>query len=255
MRPEAFFGPAQWYIDSAMGMGYDWVQGFPTHSLTGWERGIGLYEAAWNPTSLLRGALHLHGAADEPSRVTDYIVSPSPRKCQQIEQVMARRGLVQVVHDFDGVANHVVEIKPSPGLTPERYPIECDRFRQWLCLDTYHIMDDVSPYEISQRPELAERPSPLVGKNKDWRPAVIMLAPYVQIIHVHPEDVDAFVANPFKTRTGEMVRTCLRFGGRQKKYALVAEYHPGKRVLNPAKSRETAQDVLLAMRQLTAPFT
>lgn len=255
LNPGIFFGQPQEYIDYAIGSNYKGVQAIPIWRLTGNEPGISLFEAAWNPISWwFQGLLRLPGASNEPSRVTDYIVSPSPRVCESIEEVMARRGLVQVVHNFDDVPNHVVEVKPTPGLTPDGYIRECHLLGQRLCLDTYHLMDRWHKHEIARRPELAERPSPLVGKNRDWRPAVITLAPDVRIIHVHPKNVDAFIADPERTRTGKMVQMCLRFGSRGE-LTLVAEYHPGwERVMNPAKSRATVRGMLRAMEQLTAPF-
>lgn len=255
LKPKNFFGPPQRHIESALKMGWDGVQVVPIHGLTGLESGIGLFEDAWNPVNNLgQVVLRLPGAGDEPSRVTDWVVSPSPEECAAITATMTRRGLVQVVHDFDGIPNHVVEVRLMIGMTPERYVLECQWFKQWLCLDTYHLMDGWQSHEIAQHPELEERPSPLVGRKKNWRLAVMQLAPWVQIIHVHPENVDDFIANPAGTRAGKIVETCLKFGGKDR-YTLVAEYDPGRgRILDPAKSQATARGMLRAMKQLTAPF-
>lgn len=254
--PGCCFSSPENLIDEALIMGYNGVQMFPVHGVTGKEAAVLMFEDAWNAVPSLWHALrHRTGAGGAPSCINDWVVSPPPSGCRKIVSSFRERGITQVVHNFDGVPNHLVEVNPSLDMTPEQIVNECMKTGQRLVLDTEHLYRGYRDDEVSVKPERAHQPS-LLGEP---RYAAAILSPWVSAIHLKPigTSVVDFVGLDLTLDQEEkiicdLVLNCPTVD----KITMIAEYPPTKAMLlSPPKSRDVAKRMLEAMHQIVDSAT
>lgn len=233
--PGCFFARPERLGDLAMDLGYVGVQALPIRGLQGDEDGIRLYEDAWNATTSLWQALrHRPGAAGLPSCLNDWVVSPTPKECQVICEVMEGRRIPRVIHHFDREPRHIVEVHPGLNMTPEQIATQCAETGQCLCLDTLHL----SRGWLTADPSRADRLSPL------WAPDNLkVLAPFTQVIHFHPDDTGNLYPHVGIAKQILCHAPDVRY--------MVAEYPPPRSaLLSPTKSLGLATEMLGVMKEI-----
>lgn len=249
--PGNLFAPPEELINQALDIGYAGVQALPIRGLTGRENDILLFEDPWNAVPSLWHALrHYPGASGLPSCLNDWVVSPTPLECEQAVAEMAQREITQVVHHFDGNADHLVEVNPGLDMTPGQILEKCEQTGHRLVLDTEHICRGYRNYEIAVKSERKGKPSPLGESHR----AAAILSPWVSAIHLKPigTSIEKFVRLDFGLAQEEKI-LCdyVLTNSTSATITIVAEYPPTKSMLlSPTKSRDIAARMLEAMHRL-----
>jgi len=242
--PGCFLARPQRLIEQALKIGYDGVQMLPVRDASIFESNVLLWERAWNAVYSLGQALsHQNGSEGLPSCLHDWVLFPDPDKCKTHYQQLEWAEVPQVVHATRLVPlGSLVEVNPDNRLTAQQYIHEM----QANCLggfviDTHHL----------RRESWQGWPNPLVGEDGSWRATLDLLAPYVKAIHIHPTDIDFFLADPTISVEAKIVRRLLGAGTPTDGLIVVAEYLPPMATLLSARvSIGLAADVLKAMKDI-----
>ena len=243
--PGCFFTQPQHLIDAALAIGYDGVQMLPIRGATGMEEGVLLWERAWNPVdNLVQALTHQLGAAGMASCINDWVVSPSSRCCQKVEDLLSgRNDLTQVAHDFGSRVNSLVELHPELVLGPSEIVEKIQsRHRKGLVVDTYHLRRENRYGEVN---------SLLVDGH--WEPVIDALAPYIRVVHIHPNNLTSFLAEPLESVEAEIIRHLKQAGANLSNTIWVAEYEPPKIALvDKTTSLSIAREFLGVMHEIAS---
>lgn len=261
--PGCSFAKPQKLIDEAIEDGWDGVQMLPIRGATGQETKVLCYEDPWNAVnSLPQALLHGIGSAGLPSCINDWVVSPTPDECSIITEQFSNRRFRHIDHKFGGHPEFdIVEIHPGLDMTIPEIVQSCQGLTQKVCFDTFHIRREYRPDEITQKPERAGKLSPI----GTWTEAIVALARYVRVIHLHPdEDLEEFTSdNPNRSISYIIAKVLIssimelkRVGGQADILTLIAEYNPGKKaILHSSTSREVSRRMLRTTKQLIRDAT
>ncbi len=244
--PTCCFARPQRLIDDALGLGYDGVQMLPIRGATGMEEVL-LWEKAWNAVdSLIQALTHQRGSAGMPSCINDWVVSPSSQQCREVEHLLfCRNDLTQVAHDFGSRANSLVELHPELALKPSEIVEKIQsRHRKGLVVDTYHLRRENRYGEAN-----------FLLVDGQWEPVIDALAPYVKAIHIHPTNLDSFLARPLESVEAEIIRRLKQAGADFEQMIWVAEYQPPKIALvDKTTSLGIAREFLEAMHAIAYSY-
>lgn len=246
--PGSIFASPQELIDIAKAIGYDGVQALPIRGLDGSENGILLYEDAWNAVPNLWHALrHKPGAANMPSQVQDWVVSPSPTVCFEISDRLEKRGVTKVVHQLDRNPQHIVELNKEIDLPPGEIRRLCNESGQQICLDTMHLGEYADANR--DRYEVTFTATPAMRAEAE---AIRLLGPLTSTIHVHAAEPSEFV----RWQGSEKYRVLSVLGtlfNKEGTLSLVAEYPPTpRRMLSRNQTVNIASEYLSAMKAIVA---
>ncbi|MEK9156456.1 MAG: hypothetical protein AAB360_04160 [Patescibacteria group bacterium] len=236
-------------IWQALELGYDFVQllpvrGAPTRGAV--LRPVRYYERAWNAVPGLWHTLrHRPGGAGEPSGIMDWLLFPNKEECQRMTDAFLNQHIRFIDHEFNRrvdswlrpVGGDFVEIHSGLRLTPAEIAAKCETESWRLCLDTLHLTDrKYGDY--------------LGDSDEDALAAAETLAPYVDVVHVHPENAGDFIAAPFHDLAGQITRHLLCCVP-NRRIDLIAEYNPGmKAFLCPRESDRLTAEFLRAMKAI-----